>query len=63
MYRDTTNVEPEMYDFTSNNWSNWNSKEKLKEKFGSCTRKTFHTFTTKDSYTRNITRNAGITAV
>ena len=21
MYRDTTNVEPEMYDCTSNNWS------------------------------------------
>ena len=32
MYRDTTNVEPEMY-------------EKLKEKFGSCTRKTFDRFT------------------
>ena len=38
MYRDTTNVEPEMYDYTSNNWSHWNSNEKLKEKFGSCTR-------------------------
>jgi hypothetical protein len=23
MYRDTTNVEPEMYDYTSNNWSHW----------------------------------------
>jgi hypothetical protein len=33
MYRDTTNVEPEMYDYTSNNWSHWNSNEKLKEKF------------------------------
>ena len=22
MYRGTTNVEPEMYDYTSNNWSN-----------------------------------------
>ena len=32
--RDTTNVEPEMYDCTSNNWSHWNSNEKLKEKFG-----------------------------
>ena len=31
MYRDTTNVEPEMYDYTSNNWSHWNSNEKLKE--------------------------------
>jgi len=25
---------------TSNNWSHWNSNEKLKEKFGSGTRKT-----------------------
>jgi len=25
MNRDTTNVEPEMYDYTSNNWSHWNS--------------------------------------
>ena len=40
MYRDTTNVEPEMYNYTSNNWSHWNSNEKLKEKFGSCSRKT-----------------------
>jgi len=32
MYRDTTNVEPEMYDCTGNNWSHWNSDEKLKEK-------------------------------
>ena len=31
VYRDTTNVEPEMYDFTSNNWSPWNSNEKLKK--------------------------------
>jgi hypothetical protein len=23
MYRDTTNVKPEMYDYTSNNWSHW----------------------------------------
>jgi len=22
-----------MYDYTSNNWSHWNSNEKLKEKF------------------------------
>jgi len=55
MYRDTTNVEPEMYDNTSNNWSHRNSNEKLKEKFGSCTRKTFDRFTTNDSYTRNMT--------
>ena len=63
MYRDTTNVEPEMYDYTSNNWSHWNSNEKLKEKFGSCTRKTFDRFITKDSYTWNITHNTESTAV
>ena len=51
MYRDTTNVDPEMCDYTSNNWSHWNSNEKLQEKFGSGTRKTFDRFTTKDSYT------------
>ena len=33
VYRHGTNVEPEMYDCTSNNWSHWNSNEKLKEKF------------------------------
>ena len=47
MYRDTTNVEPEMYDYNSNNWSYWNSNEKLKEKFESCTKKTLDRFTTK----------------
>jgi hypothetical protein len=28
-YRDTTNVESKMYDYTSYNWSHWNSNEKL----------------------------------
>ena len=59
----TTNVEPEMYDYTSYKWSHWNSNEKLKEKFGSCTRKTFDRFTTKDSYTRSIKHNTESTAV
>ena len=63
MYRNTTNVEPEMYDYTSKNWSHWNSNEKLKEKFGSCTRKAFDRFATKDSYTWNITHNTESTAV
>jgi len=63
MYRDTTNVEPEMYDYTSNNWSHWNSNEKLEEKFGSCTRKTFDRFTTNDSYAWNNTHNKESTAV
>jgi hypothetical protein len=44
---DTTNVEPEMYDYTSNNWSHWNCNEKLKEKSGNCTRKTFDRFSKK----------------
>jgi hypothetical protein len=47
MYRDTTNVEPEMYYYTGNNWSHWNSNEKLKEKYGRYIRKTFDRFTTK----------------
>jgi hypothetical protein len=63
MYRDTTNVKPEMYDYTNDNWSHWNSKEKLKGKFGSCTRNTLDRFTTKDSYTWNITHNTESTAV
>jgi len=46
MYRDTTKVVPETYDCTSNHWSHWNSNEKLKEKFGSCTRKTLDRYTT-----------------
>jgi len=63
MYRDTTKVESEMYDYSSNNWSHWKSKEKLKKKFGSCNRKTFDRFNTKDSYTWNITHNTENTAV
>ena len=51
------------YDYTNNNCSHWNSNEKLKEKFGSCTRKTFGRFITKDSYTWNITHNTESTAV
>ena len=57
----TANVEPEMYGCTGINWSHWNSNEKLKE--GSCTRKTFDRFTTKDSYTWNITHSTETTAV
>jgi hypothetical protein len=63
MHRDRAIVEPEMYDHTSKNWSHWDSNEKLKEKFGSCTRKTLNRFTTKDSYTGNITHNTESTAV
>ena len=63
MYRNTTNMEPEMYDYTSNNWSHWNSNEKLKEKLGRYRRKTFDRFTTKDRYNWNITHNTESTAV
>jgi hypothetical protein len=63
MSRDTMNVESEMYGYTSNNWSHWNSNKKLKENFGSCSRKTFDRFTTKDSCTWNITHNTESTAV
>jgi hypothetical protein len=41
MYRDTMNVEHEMYDYTSSNWSYRNSNKRFKEKFGSHIRKTF----------------------
>ena len=57
MYRHTTNVKLEVYDCTSYNYSHWNSNEKLKEKFGNCTGKTFDRFTKKYSYTWNITHN------
>ena len=60
MYRGTKNVEPEMYDYTSNNWGLWDSNEKLKKKFGSCTRKTFDRFSIKGW---NITHNTESTAV
>ena len=63
MYRVTTNVEPKMYDYTSNNWSHWDRNEKLKEKFGRYTRKTLDRFTTKDSCTWNIIHNTESTAV
>jgi len=58
---DATNVEPEMYDCTSNIWSYWNSNEKLKEKFGNYTRKTFDRFTTECTW--NITHSTESTAV
>ena len=37
-YRDTTNLEPEMYGYTSNTWSHRKNNEKFKEKFGRYTR-------------------------
>jgi hypothetical protein len=35
MYRDEMNVQYEMYDYTSNKWSNQNSNSRFEEKFGS----------------------------
>jgi hypothetical protein len=49
--------------YNNNNNNNNNNNEKLKEKFGSCTRKTLDRFTTKDSYTLNITHNTESTTV
>jgi hypothetical protein len=56
-------IQYKMYNYTSNNWSHWNSNEKLMEKFGRYSRKTFYRYTTKDSYAWNIIRNMGSTAV
>jgi hypothetical protein len=63
MYRDITNVEHEMHDYSGNNWSHRNSNKRFKEKSGSHTSKTFNRFTTKDSYTWNITHNMESTIV
>jgi hypothetical protein len=51
MYTGTANVDDEVYDYRSNNWSHRNSKKNFTEKFGSHARETFNGFTTKDSCT------------
>jgi hypothetical protein len=48
---------------TSCNWSHQNSNKMFKEISGSRTRKTVNIFTTKDSYTWNITHNTESTAI
>jgi hypothetical protein len=63
MYRDTTNLQIEMYDYTANNWSHRNSNKRFKEKFGSHNRKTYSRFTTKDSSTRHFTHDTESIAV
>jgi hypothetical protein len=63
MYRDTTNVEHEMYRYTSSNLGHRNGNKRFKEKFVSHTRKTFNRLATKDVYTWNITHNTESTAV
>jgi hypothetical protein len=62
MHRDTTNVKPEMYDYTGNNWSHWGCNEKPRKKFGSCG-KTFDRLISEDGYTWNSTHNTESTAV
>ena len=57
MYRNTTNVEYEMYDYTGKKWSHRNGNKSFKEKFGSLTRKTFSRVTTKGSCAWNGTHN------
>jgi hypothetical protein len=63
MYRDMMGVELEMNDYTGNNRSHGNNNKRFKDKCGSHTSQTFNRFTTKDSYTMNITRNTESTAV
>jgi hypothetical protein len=63
MYKDTMNVEHEMYDYTTSNWSHQNSNERFKGKFRSHTRKIFSRFATKDSCTWNIACNMETLAV
>jgi hypothetical protein len=47
MYGGTTNMEHVIYNYISHNCSHWSGNIKLKEKFGSHTRKIFNRFTTK----------------
>jgi hypothetical protein len=56
-------VEAEMYDYTSYNWSRWNGNEKLKEKSGKYTWKTFDILNAEDSYIWNTTHYTESTAV
>jgi len=63
IYRDKTNVKHDICDNTSNKWGYKTSNERLKEMFGSRTRKAFSIFTVKDSYAWNMTRNTESTAV
>jgi hypothetical protein len=58
MYRDS--VEREMHDHIGKNWSHRNNNKRFKEKFVRNIRKTFSRYTTKDSYSWNITRNTEI---
>ena len=63
VYRNTTNVEPEMTIVPVITGATGIVTRRVKEKFGNYTRKTLDRFTTKDSYTWNITHNTESTAV
>ena len=63
IYRDTTNVKYDVCDNTSSKWRHRTSNERLKEMFGSHTRKAFSIFTANDSYAWNMTRDTESTAV
>jgi len=39
LYRDTMNVEHDMYDYTGNNWSHWNSNKSLTKNLEAIPRK------------------------
>jgi hypothetical protein len=56
-------VKLELCDYTSNNWSHWNSNEKLKEKFGNYTRQAFDRYTKKDAVLGTSHVNKESTAV
>jgi len=57
MYRDTMNMEHEMYEYSNN------SNKSFKEKLVRHIRKTINRFTIKDSHTWNITHNTESTVV
>jgi hypothetical protein len=63
MYKDTTNVQNEMYDYASNNCNHRISNKRFIETFVSHNRKTFIILITKNNYAWNITHNADSTAV
>ena len=63
MYRDTTNVEPEMYVVPVIIGATGIVTRSLKKNFETIPGKRLDRFTTKDSYTWNITHNTESTAM
>jgi hypothetical protein len=54
-YRNSANVEHEMFHHTGNHWSYRNCNSRTQKISGYNTRKAFNRFSTKNSCTRNIT--------